>query len=121
MKLKIKNNELQEILAGGSIDFPKYSTQIINLGNQNAQGTRPKVVGQMSDLIQEFDGKTLAEWKKWYNNKMPNAIENATDKIYPMVENFKSSITKIDRELIRQWVEDLVIVKTFTGLKFQAA
>lgn len=121
MRIKIKNDELQELLAGETIDFPKYTTQLINLANQNAQGTRPRIVGQMSDLIQEFDGKTLDEWKEWYNEKMPDAIENATDRIYPMIENFKTAITKIDREMVKRWVEDLVIVKTFTGLKFQEA
>lgn len=121
MRVKIKNNEIQEILAGEGIAFPKYSTQIINLANQNAQGTRPKIVGQMSDLIQEFDGKTLDEWREWYNERMPDAINDATDKIYPMVENLKDAITKIDKELVRKWVEDLTIIKTFTGLRFQAA
>ena len=121
MKVKIPNNEVQEILAGESIDFPKYTTQIANLANQNAQGTRPRIVGQMSDLIQEFDGKTLQEWKAWYNKRMPDAIDNATDKIYPMIENLKEAITKIDRNLVRRWVEDLTINKTFTGLRFQGA
>ncbi len=121
MRVKISNNEIQEILAGESVLFPKYTTQIINLANQNAQGTRPRIVGQMSDLIQEFDGKTLDEWREWYNDRMPDAIENATNKIYPMVENLKEAITKVDRELVRQWVEDLTIIKTFTGLRFQGA
>ena len=121
MKVKIPNNEVQEILAGESIDFPKYTTQIANLANQNAQGTRPRIVGQMSDLIQEFDGKTLQEWKSWYIKRMPDAIDNATNKIYPMIENLKEAITKIDRNLVRRWVEDLTINKTFTGLRFQGA
>lgn len=121
MKLKIKNKELQEMLAGETVDFPKYTTQLINLANQNSQGTRPKIVGQMSDLIQEFEGNSLDEWKEWYNERMPDAIDNATDRIYPMIENFKNAISKIDRELVKRWVEDLVIVKTFTGLKFQEA
>lgn len=121
MRVKISNNEIQEILAGESVLFPKYTTQIINLANQNAQGTRPRIVGQMSDLIQEFDGKTLDKWREWYNNRMPDAIENATNKIYPMVENLKEAITKVDREMVRQWVEDLTIIKTFTGLRFQGA
>jgi len=28
---------------------------------------------------------------------------------------------KIDRDMVRLWVEDLVLVKTFTGLRFQEA
>jgi len=121
MKVKILNNEVQEILAGERIDFPKYTTQITNLANQNAQGTRPRIVGQMSELIQEFDGKTLQEWKSWYIKRMPDAIDNATNKIYPMIENLKEAITKVDKNLVRRWVEDLTIIKTFTGLKFQGA
>ena len=64
MKLKIKNQELQEIVAGEIIDFPKYTTQLINLANQNSQGTRPRIVGQMSELVQEFEGGSINEWKE---------------------------------------------------------
>ena len=121
VKFKIKNIEIQEILKGETPEFPKYSTQLMNLANSNAQGTRPKVVGQLSDLIQEFDGLRLDDWEKWYKNKMPNAIDNAVEKIHPMVENLKTSIEKVDKALIKKWVEDLVIDKTFMGLKFQEA
>lgn len=46
--LKMKNEELIQELIGSKNDFPKYTTQILNLANQNAQGTRPRVVGQLS-------------------------------------------------------------------------
>lgn len=118
-KFKIKNDEIKNLLGSEPYDFPKYSTQILNLANQNAQGTRPAVVGQMSDLIQEFSGQTLREWEKWYLQKHPGAIEKATTKIKEMVNNFKEVIDKIDDEMIRNWVTDLVIIKTFIGLKFQ--
>ena len=121
MKFKIKNNEIQEIIKGEIIDFPKYTTQLMNLSNQNSQGTRPKVVGQLSDLIQDFQGNSIEEWEEWYKQKMPNALNDAVDKIYPMVESLKVAINKIDRELVDKWVEDLVITKTFLGLKFQEA
>lgn len=121
MKIKIKSVELQEIIKGEITVFPKYSTQLMNLANQNAQGTRPKVVGQLSDLIQAFEGQTIEEWETWYKQKHPDAIKDAVEKIYPMVENLKKSINEIDKELIQKWVEDLVITKTFIGLKFQKA
>jgi len=91
----------------------------MNLANQNAQGTRPNVVGQMSDLIQEFPGNTYNEWVKWYIEKMPEAIDRATLKISAMVENLKSAIQFIHEDLIREWVKDLVLTKTFIGLRFQ--
>ena len=120
-KFKIKNKELQEIIVGEVPDFPKYSTQLMNLANQNAQGTRPRVVGQMSNLIQEFPGRKLEEWEEWYKERQPGAIKNATDKIYKMVENFKEAVQEIDRRMVKEWVEDLVILKTFMELRFQEA
>ncbi|MEG1540091.1 MAG: MjaI family restriction endonuclease, partial [Muribaculaceae bacterium] len=65
MKLHISNKEVLELLSNEKIYYAKYSTQIMNLANQNAQGTRPSVVGQMSDLIQEFGDGTLSEWADW--------------------------------------------------------
>ena len=120
-KLKMRNEEITQLLDADVGSFPKYATQLINLANQNAQGTRPEVVGQMSELIQEFRGRKLEEWEKWYLSSHPEAIEKAKTKIMQMIENFKQVITKIDEEMIRAWVKDLVIVKTFVGLKFQEA
>lgn len=121
MEIKTKNEEIRALLGIGSPEFPKYVTQILNLANQNAQATRPKVVGQMSELIKEFNGKTLAEWENWYLERYPEAIDRATEKILNMIENFKEAIGKIDEDMVRQWVWDLVIVKTFLGLRFQEA
>lgn len=121
MKVKIKNAELHQIIKGEPIDFPKYATQIINLANSNAQGTRPRVVGQMSDLIQEFGLGSIEEWETWYGDKNPDGVDNAVARISPMIEKLKEAITKIDEAMIRQWVEDLVITKTYLGLRFQEA
>jgi hypothetical protein len=121
MKLKISNAEVSKILAGENIVYPKYATQVMNLANQNAQGTRAKVVGQMSELIQQFNGAGLNEWRKWYLDGHPEAIDNATEKVWNMIGLLKESIPKIDKEMVKKWVEELVVVKTFAGLKFQNA
>jgi hypothetical protein len=83
MEIKMKNDEIRRLLNIESPKFPKYATQIINLANQNAKATRPKVVGKMSELVKEFTGRT--------------------------------------KDMVRRWVRDLVIVKTFIGLRFQEA
>jgi len=121
MKIKIYNEEIKDLLGAKTFDFPKYSTQVINLANQNAQGTRPAIVGQMSELIQEFTGQTIDEWENWYLQSHPDAIEKATDRIYSMVENLREVINEIDRQMVERWVYDLVVSKTFVGLKFQGA
>ena len=38
-----------------------------------------------------------------------------------MVQQLKEAIAKIDKEMVRRWIEDLVLVKTFVGLRFQEA
>lgn len=121
MKLKISFEDIRKCLDIETPEFPKYVAPLINLANQYAQGTRPRVVGQMSELIQEFSGKTLSEWEKWYLEQKPDAIKAATEKILGMLKILKNTIDKIDETLVEQWVRDLVIVKTFAGLKFHEA
>ena len=120
-RIKMNNDEIKEYVGSDSYDFPKYASQIMNWANQISQGTRPRVVGQMSDLIQQFPGRTIQEWEKWYVQKHPTAIEDATKKVYEMVENFKEVILNIDEDMVRDWIRDLVVLKTFTGLRFQEA
>ncbi|TAN32625.1 MjaI family restriction endonuclease [Patescibacteria group bacterium] len=119
--LKIKNDELIKELVGSEAEFPKYATQLINLANQNAQGTRPKVVGQLSELINECPKKTYEGWRDWYLAKHPDAIKNAVVKINQMMENFKLAIKSINKKMIEKWVRDLVLEKTYVGLRFQEA
>ncbi len=120
-KVKISNSDIEKLSNASQYPFPKYVTQIINLLNSNAQGTRPAVVGQMSELIQEFDGKTLEEWIEWYSSKQPDAVTKATDKIFNMYRLMSEAFAAIDRQMIEAWVKDLVYNKTYCGLKFQSA
>lgn len=100
MKVIISTEEIRKYLDINDLELPKYTSPLINLANQYAQGTRPKVVGQMSDLIQEFSGKSLPEWERWYLEKNPSAIKNATEKILSKVNDLKKVIGTIDKEMI---------------------
>ena len=117
--IRIKLKEMATVVAGESPDFPKYTTQLINLANQDSGGTRPAIVGQLSELIQECPYRNFKEWGEWYIEKNPAAIENAVRKILPMIDNLKEAIDLIDENMVRTWVEDLVITKTFIGLNVQ--
>lgn len=125
MKYTIKNDDIEIYNESGTFNFPKYTSQLINWANQNAQGTRPVVVGQMSELFPEFvasvDEITIENWRTWYTERYPEAFEKATDKIYAQIQNLCDAITLIDREMVERWVEDLVINKTFNGLYVQKA
>ena len=99
--------------------FPKYTTQLINLANQNSQATRAYNVGQMSDLIQEFPGRSYDEWVDWYGKKYPNAVEQATDKTWEMIVKMRQAMNGIDREMVNSWISELILAKTYAGLRFQ--
>ena len=100
-------------------EFPKYTTQIMNLANQNAQGTRPAVVGQLSELIKKIPEKSYKGWRDWYLENRPDAIQRSTDRIKSMLDNLRYAIELIDEKMIYEWVEDLVIAKTVEGLIIQ--
>lgn len=121
MKVKIKVNEIEQYLNIETPNFPKYISTLINLANQYAQGTRPKIVGKMSDLIREFHGKSIEEWENWYLEKHPDAIQKAKTKILEKLQDLKHTMDKIDETMVEKWVKDLIIYKTFIGLKFQEA
>lgn len=125
MKYTLKNEHIESYNESEKPNFPKYTSQLINWANQNAQGTRPVVVGQMSELFPEFmessEEITIENWRNWYIERYPDAFRKATDKIYAQVENLRKAIPLIDREMVEKWVEDLVIDKTFNGLYVQKA
>ena len=125
MIYNLKNESIEGYNNSENYSFPKYTSQLINWANQNAQGTRPKVVGQMSELFPEFVSKTehvaIEYWKRFYIMHHPDAFNEATDKIYAQIENLREAIQLIDRDMVQKWVEDLIINKTFNGMYVQKA
>mgnify|MGYP004526948439 FL=1 len=120
-KFKISNDEVANLSNAPHYEFPKYVTQFINLANSNAGGTRPKVVGQMYELVKEFDGKSIDEWIAWYTERYPNAINDATEKVWTMYETMKGAFNTITKDMVENWVKDLVYGKTYCGIRFQTA
>ena len=121
MRFTIKSDDVKGSLGIPPVYFPKYTTQIINLAGQNSGATRPKVVGQMSDLTVESDARSLDEWEGFYRSQRPDAPVAAADKIENMVENIREAMELVDREMIDRWVEDLLINKTYYGFRAQDA
>ena len=118
-KISIPTSKIIEYIGGKNTTFPKYTSQIINIANQNSQGTRPKTVGQLSDLIHQFPGKKYKNWVKWYLEQYPDNIDKATEKTFDMISKFKEIITEIDKDMVKDWIKDLVLTKTYIGLLFQ--
>lgn len=126
MKITIKTAIFSIITIDSVPDFPKYTSQLMNWANQNAQGTRPRVVGQLSELFPQYrkecgDGEeiSIGGWERWYSERYPDSIDEAADKIFHQMEHLKEAIQLIDLDMIRRWVYDLVITKTYNGLYIQ--
>jgi hypothetical protein len=106
-------------VAGPPESYPKYTTQLINIANQNSQATRAHYVGQMSELIQEFPGNSYDQWVQWYLGKYPDAVDQATDRTWAMILKMQQAMGGIDKEMVRQWMQELILTKTYAGLCFQ--
>lgn len=125
MNYTLKNDEIDNYNDSEKEVFPKYTSQLINWANQNAQGTRPNVVGQMSELFPEFVSENekvnITNWRNWYIGRYPDAFDIATERIYTQIQNLSEAIKLIDKDMVRRWVEDLVVNKTFNGMYVQKA
>ncbi len=117
--IRIKTQKITQDIVGEKITFPKYTTQLMNLANRNSQATRPRHVGQLSEMIQQFDGDDYQDWVVWYTERRPQAIEKASQKIYQMVVKMRRAMDKIDEDMVRKWTRDLILTKTYVGLRFQ--
>ena len=117
-QFKIKKSELSKIV-GNEKKYPKYVSPILNLANRFSQATRPSVVGQLTELIKDCPEYSYEGWKEWYLSKNPDAIENATDKLFELIRSFARVFPLIDKSMVKLWVEDLVIDKTYVGLRLQ--
>ena len=93
MGIKLGKDEINRLLEIESQGFSTYVSPIINLANYYAHGTRPEIVGQMTDLIQEFQGRSLTEWEKWYGDVSDDEIE-AFSSIGPVSKKLEAELPK---------------------------
>ena len=120
-ELRLTPDDLREKLIGSRREYVKYVSPIINLANRFAQATRPKHVGQLSDLIRECPDRDYEGWRDWYLNKYPSAIEEATKRVGLMLDKLRLAIDSIDEDTVHSWVTELVIEQTYVGLRVERA
>lgn len=122
----ISGEERETIVRGFSQDFPKYSTQLMNIANQNAQSTRPPVVGQISELLEDFRKEhpngDYQDWKEFYleENDGEERLDEATEKLLDMLHEFRRVLDEIDEEMAKEYIFDLVLYKSYLGEDVEA-
>lgn len=121
MKLRLPSDRIRGILELDPLELPTNVSPLINLANTFAQGTRPSVVGKLTELIQEFGDGDLAGWEKWYLDRNAAKLVVARELIKAKLAEFRQVLDRITDEQIDEWVRDLVLVKTYIGLRVQDA
>lgn len=101
-----------------------YIGSIINLGCSFSQATRPRNVGQMSDLIQLYRDSaaepSVSGWEQFYDEQIGKSkIVDASMKIWEYVLRMKENLNALTEEDVYNWTKDLIIDKTFSGLQLQ--
>ncbi len=103
----------------------KYTTQFINLANQNSQATRACNIGSMNELVEKFREQKLnpSSWKSFYLSEMGDeCLEIASCKIKDKLQEMRGGFDYILNNLdeVNEWVEDLVFNKTLKGFNIQS-
>ncbi|MBO7364944.1 MAG: MjaI family restriction endonuclease [Lachnospiraceae bacterium] len=117
MIYRIRNEEIAASNGTEKYEFPKYAYQLISWANRNAQGTRPGVIGPVMDLFSAFleSGMPVspANWRRFYTERYPGALEAAGEKICAQLQNLRRVMPGIDPPMVRRWLEDMVFVRPF--------
>ena len=113
--IKLSFQELAEGLTGEKIEFPKYTSWILNQVNRISQATRPRIVGQMSELIKQCPERSFEGWKRWYLETHPDAIKNATQRISSKLKEVKDAFDEIDEELKKNGLKTLFLSRHFSA------
>lgn len=109
-------------------NIPKYAKNTLNYIATNFQATRPKNVGQMSEIIPAFIKMFLEEnnkspkekdWEEFYLKNYPEKYELGLEIMKNNYQKVINDIMKIDEKMIEEWYYDFIINKNFNGFIFE--
>ena len=75
----------------------------------------------MTELIDECPARDFDGWRDWYLDRYPRAIDEAVERVSSMLDRLRDAMDGIDCETVRRWVTELVIEKTYVGLRVERA
>lgn len=101
-----------------------YVSSIINVANGFSHATRPKYVGQISNLIQEYknthESHSIEGWIDFYNSKLgEERVHLAANKIWDSIEKIKENLESLNYDDVFEWTKDLIYTKSYMGFSIQ--
>ena len=121
MKIKLTPKTLQTLVIGDCPSYDKYVSPLINMASFYSQATRPRHVGQLTELIRECNPENCDEWRACYLDRNPGSIDSAVAMVIAKLELIKEALRGIDELTVRRWIEELIFDKTFVGLRLERA
>ena len=121
MNIKLTPKTLQTRVMGARPSYNKYVSPLINMANRYSQATRPRHVGQLTELIRECNPDNCDEWRAWYLDRNPDSIDSAVGMVVAKLELIKEALSGIDELTVRRWIEELMFDKTYVGLRLERA
>ena len=121
MKIKLTPKTLQTWVMGDCPSYAKYVSPFINMANRYSQATRPKRVGQLTELIRECRPNDCDAWRAWYLHRKPDSIDSAVGMVVAKLELIKEALSGIDEPTVRCWIKELMFEKTYVGLRLERA
>lgn len=104
---------------GAAHEFPDLTSDLINLANHLSKATSRKRLGNPALVIEAFGGKAFEDWERFYEQKRPGALDTASREIYSAIEKLRTSLDLVDEELVRHWVEESVLKRTYAAWRIQ--
>lgn len=104
--------------------YEKYLEKLFRIFKDDARATRPDVVGQLTDLLEQSSADTYSEWEEFYRNtyldKNPNAIQNSVDMIIEYLGGtINKRIKNISRDDVKEWIQMLLYYRSPTGMFYE--
>ncbi len=93
----------------------------MNLANHTSKATHRGSVGSLDEILAEFEAEhpdaTFEEWVDYYNERYNGEakVQRAAKKTHDMVENMRKAIDLITYDMVEQWIEDLILYKSYMG------
>jgi len=117
--IRLKPQDLRGKDVGAANEFPDLTSDLISFANHLSKATTRKKLGNPTSVIEEFKGKTFEDWERFYEQRRPGALDTASREIFSAIEKLRKALELVDKELIRHWVEEAVLKRTYAAWRIQ--
>ncbi len=111
--------------------LPIYSSQIFNIISGTGQATRPKYVGQMSEIVPAFIEKFWKEnsrfpnwedWREYYSKNHKDEYLKGYEILKEYISKYKDALILVandENEFSKIWYDKFIFFQNFAGFNYE--